>query len=81
LASGVNVAVLDPKSYVTAPLTAPPPFSVKFDVVMVDESIASEKVAVIVVLIATLFAPFAGFLEEMVGAVVSGASAVVNDHE
>ena len=65
----------------TVPLTAAPPVrtSVTLDVVSVALAMDSENVALIVVLCGTAVAPFAGDADVTVGAVTSGATAVVND--
>ena len=65
----------------TVPLTAVPPVrtSVTLDVVSVALAMDSENVALIVVLCGTAVAPFAGDADVTVGAVTSGATAVVND--
>ena len=47
---------------------------------IVDASIASLKVAAIVVLIATLFSTSNGFVKTIAGGVISGAGAVVKLH-
>lgn len=76
-AEGANEAVLPLTS--TVPVTAVPPAfaSLKLAVVSVEFVIASEKVADIEALVATLVAPFAGDVADTVGRVVSGAAAVV----
>ena len=64
----------------TVPVTdAPPPVSQKVEpAVMVDESIASLKVAATVEAMATLVVPLVGVTAETVG---TGPPAVVKDHE
>ena len=57
-----------------------PCFNVKVRLVIVNGSIASLKVAVIFVLIATPVAALAGTVRLTVGAVVSGAAPVVKLH-
>ena len=56
-----------------------PSFTRNVAVVMVEESMASEKVAVIAVFTATSVALLAGLVEETIGAVVSDVAPVVND--
>ena len=58
----------------------PEPLTENVSVVMVETSMASDKVAVIDVFTATAVALFAGVVEPTVGGVVSGAEPVVNDH-
>jgi len=66
--------------YVTVPDTLfPPELTVNVESVIVEESIASEKVAVIAVFTATLVAVLAGVVELTVGAVVSSSDPVVKD--
>ena len=68
----MNVAVVP--EYETVPVTPP---IVKVEVVMVDDSIVSENAAEMALLIAAPVALFDGFVNETVGAVVSGAVPVV----
>ena len=77
LAVGVNVAVL-PLTF-TVPVTAAPPVvaNVKLVVVSVELVIGSENVADTEAFSARPVAPFAGDVADTVGAVVSGAAAVV----
>ena len=56
-----------------------PSFTKNVAVVIVEESMASEKVAVIALFTATSVALLAGVVEETVGAVVSDVAPVVND--
>ena len=76
---GVKVATLPLAAYPTVPVTAVPAghASVKLAVVMLAAFMASLKLAVIAVLIATIVAPLAGKTVLTVGAVVSGAALVV----
>jgi len=79
-AEGVNVATDPVGLYVTAPGTdVPPSVNVNVDVFMVDAVIAWLKVAVRLVLTATLAAPVAGVTAVTVGG--TGAAAVVKLHE
>lgn len=80
---GVKVATFPVPAYATVPGTAvvPGPVRVKVLPVMVRGSIASLKIAATCVLIATPVAPQLGLVEITVGAVVSGARAVVKPHE
>lgn len=78
---GVNVAVLPATD--TVPATAAPPAvgtSVKLEVVNVAFVIGSENVTDAEVLSATPVAPLPGVLAMIVGAVTSGAAAVVKVH-
>lgn len=81
--AGVKVAMLPVPAYATVPGTAvvPGPLTVKVLLVMVVGSIASLKAAVTCVLSATPVALQLGLVEITVGAVVSGAKAVVKPHE
>ena len=72
LLDGVNVAVVP--EYETVPVTPP---IVKVEVVMVEACIVSENAAAMALLIATPVVLFDGFVNETVGAVVSGAVPVV----
>ncbi len=58
----------------------PEPLRKKVSVVIVEESISSEKVAVMVVSTATSVALLAGAVELTVGAGVASSDTVVNDH-
>jgi hypothetical protein len=80
---GENVATLPIPAYATEPGTGvvPGPVTVNVVPVIVSGSICSLKFTATLVLSATPVAPQVGIVESTVGAVVSGASPVVNPHE
>jgi hypothetical protein len=76
----VNVATRVFESYETDPETGDPPaVSVKLEVLIVDEFIASLKPIAIVEDVATPVAPGEGFLDTIVGGVLSVGATVVNE--
>src|SRR5438876_7608826 len=75
---GFSVAILLLTSYPTVPITVPPgPVTLKLAVLIVNGSIASLKVALMVWLIGTAVAPSAGTVALTIGGVVSGVAPVV----
>ena len=78
----MNVAVLEATSYVTVPLTGVPPDVRRIvDASIVEAFIASLNVTVGATVRATPVAPLAGFEDETVGGVVSGAGPVAKIDE
>src|SRR5438876_7304310 len=75
---GFSVAILLLTSYPTVPITVPPgPVNLKLAVLIVNGSIASLKVALMVWLIGTAAAALTGRVALTVGRVVSGAAPVI----
>src|SRR5579863_1976583 len=79
---GANTAVLLPAEYVTVPATsvAPGPVTVKVVLLIVAGFIAALNIADTFWLMGTVIAPFAGFVEMIVGALVFVVAPVLKVH-